>query len=331
MKDKEYTRIDRLNLLRTLEARLAAQPSNPLPGPQVQLFRVKPHRAAAAAAAAPPPVNMVEAKTPEPPSLPAPLHNDGSPQAGSKQPVKADVDANTITTKPPANGAEDRIMNPPSHPAPPDQQRARSPSATATELETARRVIADLRTSCAEQTKAREAAEAQCAALRAANQTLLKTVARLEPFARGGVANGVVRIHRVVWGSRTVSVDEGLTGRLLDVAARGEAFVVSEEFVGGCGGSGGRDEEGDRVEGEEEEEEEREKEGKGGEGNGKGEGEGTGYGGCGSRGQDGSEAEAESGRQRGKKTLVVAYSRPLSGPLRWLVVEEGCSARFEFL
>ncbi|KAI0007254.1 hypothetical protein F4779DRAFT_519517 [Xylariaceae sp. FL0662B] len=273
MKDKEYTRIDRLNLLKALEARLSAQPSLP-PGPQVQLFRIGPRRAVA-----PPPLRMADVK----------------PQTESSPPSPPDdpTTAATTITKPAEHLIQmyteriHAIQGLLAHLAAAEKDRQRSADAAdaaRAELEAARRSIADLRgqlrdgdAELAAAAAQRDEAERKRRELLGAYQGLAR---RLEPFVREGVANEVVRIHRVLWGPDTV-LDEEAYGRLLDAAARGEAFEASGELVGWA--SPGT------------------REGEGG-------GEGA----------------------RMRKTLVVAYSRPQSGPLRWLVVEEGCTARFEF-
>ncbi|KAL7623722.1 hypothetical protein AAE478_005275 [Parahypoxylon ruwenzoriense] len=239
MGSREYTRLDRGNVLKTLEARLSVGQTSPH-GPQVQLFRVS------SVSGAPPP--------PPPPPISTmsdlnfhkePRYEGPSEQASVIKPAEdlvqmysARIQAiEAVISQLRVAERERRNWE---YRATTARQALESAEEKISGLEERReRDASELKNIVEQRDAHRRAAEEagdRCRELEDANRGLAEQL-ESEQKARLRASNEVVRLHHVVWGAEAVR-DAGLEDRLLDCAARGVGFRVTREFVGRYGEDG---------------------------------------------------------------------------------------------
>ncbi|KAI1374739.1 hypothetical protein F4677DRAFT_424624 [Hypoxylon crocopeplum] len=234
MDSREYTKLERGSIFKTLEARLSARQSF-LHGPQVQMFRVS-----------------------SPPNF-TPSASIMSGLTPPEEPHHEDQEESTSTIKPAENLIQmynKRIQVMESiikqlRSADKERQRWENDARMAHQgLEEAKLRIASLENELERGTVVKDVikervteveGEGEYGKTGEVDKDLAEQITSLEPSAdtQDHTSGDLIRIHHVVWGAESVQ-DEALEQRLLDCAAGGLAFTANCDFIGRDTGPGQR-------------------------------------------------------------------------------------------
>ncbi|KAI0834271.1 hypothetical protein F5Y06DRAFT_279382 [Hypoxylon sp. FL0890] len=235
MEAKGYTRIDRGNVLTTLESRLS-ETQSPLHGPQVQLFRIRS-----------PPNAVPSCKMPHWAPSKEPQHEEPSKDSHTMRPPEDLIQTYTKRIQ-----VMQAIINQLREAGKERQRSDDDAKKTRDELAKAKLRIAaledelergvDEQKATVEQHDAvvvvnedehqrgvAEEVDENCAELEKVNESL--TERHHYQGGQGHISNDVVRLHHVVWGSQSVH-DESLDHRLLHCATQRSSFTATCDFVG---------------------------------------------------------------------------------------------------
>ncbi|KAI1406830.1 hypothetical protein F5Y13DRAFT_176265 [Hypoxylon sp. FL1857] len=241
MEAKGYTRLDRGNVLPTLESRLSASQSS-IHGPQVQLFRINYQPSAV------PSVKMPHLATSEEPRNEEPPKDTGAmrpPEDLIQTYTKRIQVMQAIINQLREAGQERKRQED-------DAKKTREELAKAklriAALEDELERVVDERNTTVEQgdtadidedehRKTLGENEQKCTELEISPESLSQQHVHLD--GRGYTGNDVISIHHAVWGSESVH-NESLNQRLLDCATQGSSFIATCDFVGRATGPGER-------------------------------------------------------------------------------------------